>query len=208
MLPDVLTRIRSAERDANRREGSVQLLAVTKQQSPDSIQRYILSHGHFPLAEGRAQDLRDKMQVLPHAEWHFVGPFQRNKIKYFQNVTLIHSLESLWQAEAIAQYAEQWGQAPDVLLQVHNGEKQKHGFIPTEISTSLHSIRQTGLTVRGLMIMAPYEQPQQAATLFQETALRAHDLGLHELSMGMSNDFPLAIAAGSTIVRIGRSLFQ
>lgn len=203
----MLAGIRAAEQAAGRGPGRVQLVAVTKGHSAEQIRRDILSHGSFPLAENKGQELRDKVPLLPGAEWHFIGAFQRNKVKYLQHVSLIHSLEEQWQAEALAEAGLKWGRAPDVLLQVHNGEAQKHGVTPSGLPAMLRNVQATGLTVRGLMVMAPYDQPEQAARVFTDTARQAHDLGLAELSMGMSSDYAQAIAAGATLVRIGTKLF-
>lgn len=204
----MLGAIRDAEAQSGRPPHSVQLVAVSKGHSVEQIQESILRHGPFPLAENKGQELRDKVKLLPDAEWHFIGPLQRNKIKYMKGVQLVHTIEEVWQAQALAAAAEKWGHAPDVLLQVHNGEAQKHGIEPEMLAETLGQVRQTGLNVRGLMVMAPYDQPEAATRIFQETAQRAHDLGLSELSMGMSDDFPQAIAAGATLVRVGRRLFQ
>ncbi len=220
-LPEVLEEIRRAEREAGRAEGSARLVAVTKGHSLEEIGRSVLSHsalqpGGFPLAENRGQELRDKVAASatawtapewPTPEWHFIGPVQRNKVKYLGAVTLIHTIEELSQAEAIVAAAEGWGRAPAALLQVHNGEAQKHGVLPAELPGLLRGVRETGLEVRGLMVMAPYGQPGAAQALFAETRQRAHDLGLGELSMGMSDDFEEAIAQGATLVRVGRRLF-
>ncbi|MGI8748606.1 MAG: YggS family pyridoxal phosphate enzyme [Deinococcus sp.] len=225
-LPEVLEEMRRAEREAGRAEGSARLVAVTKGHSLEEIVRSVLSHsalqpGGFPLAENRGQELRDKVAASvtawtapewptpewPTPEWHFIGPVQRNKVKYLGAVTLIHTIEELSQAEAVAAAAEGWGRAPAALLQVHNGEAQKHGVLPAELPELLRGVRQTGLEVRGLMVMAPYGQPEAAGALFAETRQRAHDLGLGELSMGMSDDFEAAIAQGATLVRVGRRLF-
>lgn len=208
MLPEVLAQIAESAQNVGRPQGSVKLIAVTKGQSEEAIQRCIISHGNFPLAEGRAQALRDKMLALPEQEWHFIGPFQINKVKYFKDVALIHSLEAVWQAEAIARHATSWGKAPAVLIQVHNGEEQKHGVPKKQLADMLKTVRQIGLSVSGLMVMAPYDRPQLSKQIFEETQMRAHDLGLSELSMGMSDDFEIAIQAGSTMVRVGRRLFN
>ncbi|WP_135228753.1 YggS family pyridoxal phosphate-dependent enzyme [Deinococcus fonticola] len=206
-VPEVLAGIRAAEVAAGRVPGSVQLVAVTKGHSAEQIQQSILVHGAFALAENKGQELRDKVPLLPGAQWHFIGAFQRNKVKYLRDVTLIHSLEERWQAEALAEAAQKWGRAPDVLLQMHNGEAQKHGVSPDDLPQMLRDVRATGLNVRGLMVMAPYDQPEAAAQVFRTTAQWAHELGLPELSMGMSDDYPQAIAAGATLVRVGRRLF-
>lgn len=214
-VPAVLAAIRQAEAQAGRPPGSARLVAVTKGQDLPSIERCVLAFGAFPLGEGRAQELRDKAALRPDLEWHYIGTLQRNKVKYLRPVTLVHSIEAVWQAEAIAQAAQGWGRAPDVLLQVHNGEAQKHGLSGAELPGALREVQATGLTVRGLMIMAPEfeglgdaERDARLLALFTDTARRAHDLGLSELSMGMSGDYPLAVRAGATLVRVGRSLFS
>lgn len=214
----MLRELRAAELAAGRASGSVRLVAVSKGHSLEQIGTQILAHralqpGGFPLAENRGQELRDKVAELAEgsgetpAEWHFIGPVQRNKVKYLREVGLIHTIEELAQAEAVAKAAEGWGRAPDVLLQAHNGEAQKHGASASELPALLRSVQQTGLTVRGLMVMAPYDDPAAARRVFADTALLAHDLGLSELSMGMSDDFPEAVAHGATLVRVGRRLF-
>ncbi|EYB66877.1 hypothetical protein DEIPH_ctg064orf0045 [Deinococcus phoenicis] len=226
-LPEVLAGIRAAEERAGRAPGSVRLVAVTKGQDPDAIRGHVLRYaalqpGGFPLGEGRAQELRDKAAQMtgpdwtspesPGLEWHYIGPLQLNKVKYMRPVTLIHALEDVRQAQALADAAAKWGRAPDVLLQLHNGEAQKHGIHPQDLRSVYAEVVQTGLNVRGLMVMAPDLGDAAAATeaarqVFRDAARRAHDLGLPELSMGMSGDYPVAIESGATLVRVGRSLF-
>ena len=222
----VVQGIRAAEAAAGRPAGSVRLVAVSKGQPLESIRRAVLDHaglqaGGFPLAENRGQELRDKLaeaqnlewpeRQWPNIEWHFIGPVQSNKVKYLERVSLIHTVETLSQAQAIAQAAQKWGRAPEVLLQRHNGEGHKHGAQDSELPALLRRVRESGLTVRGLMVMAPYltpgGDPAAAGQVFRDTALRAHDLGLSELSMGMSDDYPAAIMQGATLVRVGRRLF-
>ncbi len=220
----MISGLRAAEAEAGREAGSVRLVAVSKGHALADIRSQILVHaalqpGGFPLAENRGQELRDKVAEVqqvtevekeagcPPLEWHFIGPVQRNKVKYLKAVSLIHTIETPDQAEAVARAAEGWGHAPGVLLQVHNGEAQKHGASAAELPGLLRSVTQTGLQVRGLMVMAPYDDPAAAERVFQDTALLAHTLGLSELSMGMSDDFPAAIRHGATLVRVGRRLF-
>lgn len=214
-LPEILAEIRRAEAEAGRAPGSVQLVAVTKGHPLPEIREKVLAHGLFPLAENRGQELRDKLAALgehgleaAELEWHFIGPVQRNKVKYLRGVSLIHSIEDAEQARAIADAAAKWGRAPDVLLQRHNGEGQKHGALPEALPALLREVRAAGLNVRGLMVMAPYGQPDAARRIFEGTAAQARALGLPELSMGMSDDYPAAIAAGSTLVRVGTRLFS
>ncbi|MDB5045245.1 MAG: hypothetical protein JWQ08_1295 [Deinococcus sp.] len=216
-VPEVLTHLRALEAQTGRPSGSVRLVAVTKGQPIEAIRERVLACGEHVLGEGRAQELRDKAALMsghsqqewPEIEWHFIGTLQRNKVKYLKPVTLVHGIEEVWQAEAIAQAAQGWGRAPDLLLQLHNGEEQKHGVRPEQLSAVYHQVMQTGLKVRGLMVMAPDDADEQGTLqLFEDTARRAHDLGLPELSMGMSDDYPLAVQAGATLVRVGRRLFQ
>ncbi|WP_412029352.1 YggS family pyridoxal phosphate enzyme [Deinococcus yunweiensis] len=210
-VPEVLAGLRRAEREAGRSAGSARLVAVTKGHTLDEIDMHILAHGAFPLGESRGQELRDKSTLRPELEWHFIGPLQRNKVKYLNRVTLIHTIEAVWQAEAIAQAAQGWGHAPDVLIQLHNGEPQKHGVSAHDLPATVNAVRATGLQVSGVMVIAPDmaagADPTGILRVFQETATRAHDLGLSELSMGMSADYPLAVQAGATLIRVGRSLF-
>lgn len=214
-VPEVLARIRHAEAEAGRKEGSVQLVAVTKQRSLETIRERVLAYGDFPLGENRGQEVRDKvsewaetMENAPQPDWHYIGPLQSNKVKYLERVSLIHTIENAGQAQTIAKYAEKWGHAPATLLQMHNGEEQKHGIDPKDLQRVLKQVRDIGLEVRGLMVMAPYNQPEAARRIFREAAARAHDLGLSQLSMGMSGDFEIAIAEGSTLVRVGSALFE
>ncbi|WP_261663190.1 YggS family pyridoxal phosphate-dependent enzyme [Deinococcus sp. Marseille-Q6407] len=214
-LPDILTRIRSAEARAGRPAHSARLVAVTKGHLLEEIRHKVLAHGEFPLGENRGQEVRDKVREwsetaggAPQPRWHYIGPLQSNKVKYLERVELIHTIEDVTQAEVVAEHAQKWGHAPGVLLQVHNGEAQKHGIAPGELSSVLAGVRATGLDVRGLMVMAPYDQPAEARRIFHDTAQRAHDLGLGELSMGMSGDFEIAVEEGATLVRVGSALFE
>ncbi len=216
-LNEVLLEIGRAEQSAGRPPGSVRLVVVSKGHSLEAIEQQILPHAAalpspLALAENRGQELRDKVREVstrdwPPVEWHFIGPIQRNKIKYLEAVSLIHTLENPGQAQAIAKAAEGWGHAPDVLLQLDNGEAQKHGVAAADLPALYHETVQTGLKVRGVMVMAPYGDLAAAAQVFRQAAQHAADLGLTELSMGMSDDFLPAIDAGATLVRIGRRLF-
>ncbi len=226
----MLRELRAAEVAAGRSAGSVRLVAVSKGHTLAEIRQHILAHaglqpGGFALAENRGQELRDKVAEVegadgtgtaqldwlpldwPPLDWHFIGPVQRNKVKYLKAVSLVHTIEELSQAEAVAAAAQGWGHAPEVLLQVHNGEAQKHGASVQDLPGLLRSVQQTGLKVRGLMVMAPYGDPAAAEQVFADTALAAYSLGLSELSMGMSDDFVAAIRHGATLVRVGRRLF-
>ncbi|WP_293911539.1 alanine racemase [Deinococcus sp.] len=227
-LPGVVGEIRAAEAQAGRPPGSVRLIVVSKGHTLTDIAGRIVPQAGLlgapmALAENRGQELRDKVRELeqfpewpapewpkvewPKVEWHFIGPVQRNKIKYLGRAALIHTIESADQSRALADAAARWGHAPGVLLQLHNGDAQKHGVELQELKALYHDTVETGLDVRGLMVMAPYGNPEAAARVFAEAARHAAELGLSDLSMGMSDDFAAAIAAGATMVRIGTRLF-
>ena len=212
-LPDIQKRIQRAALEAGRNPQSVRLIAVTKGHSRADIEQSVLQYGHFALAENKGQELRDKKPLFePLTEWHFIGPLQRNKIKYLEGVALIHTLESLEVALEVTRLAEKWGRAPALLIQLHNGEAQKHGVDAEEVPALLREVRALGLEVRGLMTMAPYmEGPEDSARVeadFRAAAELAQRLELGEISMGMSGDFELAIRHGSTMVRVGSALFE
>lgn len=205
----MLRDLRAAEAAAERPPGSVRLVAVTKGHTPEDIRERVLAHGAFALGENRGQELRDKREALPaDVEWHFIGTLQTNKLKYLRGVSLIHTLTRADHAAELARLAEKWEGAPDVLLQLHNGEPQKHGVQLSEAASLYHQVSLMGLRVRGVMIMAPEGDPAGAERAFADAARLAGDLGLPELSMGMSDDFPLAIRHGATLVRVGRALFS
>ncbi|GAA3997014.1 YggS family pyridoxal phosphate enzyme [Deinococcus rubellus] len=220
-LNQVLSELHAAQAQSGRPESSVRLVVVSKGRSLDAIEEKILSQASalptpVMLAENRGQELRDKVKEARErgwaerfspTEWHFIGPLQRNKIKYLEPVSLIHTLEAAWQVHAIAQAAEGWGKAPAVLIQLHNGEAQKHGVAAEDAPALYHEAVQSGLEVRGVMVMAPYGDLEAARQVFGQAARCAADLNLSELSMGMSDDFIPAVQQGATLVRIGRRLF-
>lgn len=211
-VASVLGDLRAAAEAAGREPGSVRLVAVTKGHSAADVQRCVLAHGDFPLGESRGQELRDKraeleQQVGRALVWHYIGPLQTNKLKYLRGVQLVHTLERADHAAELARLGEKWSGVPDVLIQVHNGEAQKHGVQPEHVRALYHQVSQMGIRVRGLMVMAPLGDLTAAERVFTDTARLAHDLGLSELSMGMSDDYEVAVRCGATLVRIGRALF-
>ena len=199
-----------------REPAAVRVLAAAKTMPIERI-RDALDAGQTLLGENRAQDLRDKAPQLaahsPPPEWHFIGRLQRNKVKYVVPwATLIHTVDSLDLAEAIANRAS----APiGVLVQVNTGnDAAKGGALPEQaldLAASIHAL--DGIDLRGLMTLPPWtDDPTDSLEHFQTLADlaaegRARGLPLTELSMGMSRDFHQAIAAGSTMVRIGTAIF-
>ena len=209
MIEDVLERVRAACARAGRDPRAVRLVAVTKGRSPEEIRDRVLRHGAHPLGENRVQEALEKMAALGGAEFHLIGHLQRNKVKSARGFALIHSLDSTRLADEIARHAERWGGAPPVLLEVNVArEAQKHGLAPEDAPGALRHARDAGLEVRGLMAMAPHEDPEGARRVFETLRLMRDTLGLEELSMGMSDDFEAAVEEGATLIRVGRALFE
>ncbi len=210
-LPEVLERIARAAARGGRSADAVRLVAVTKGRTLEEIQRCVLAYGRFPLGESRVQEARPKMEALPGAEWHFIGPLQRNKVKFMRPFALVHSIDSVRLAEALARRASREGWRARVLLQVNVArEPQKHGVFVEELADAVARVRELeALELVGLMTMAPYtERPEEVRWVFRELSRLADRYNLAERSMGMSGDFEVAVEEGATLVRVGRALFE
>lgn len=207
-LPWVLERIAQAAKRAGRSPSEVRLVAVTKGHSVEEIREKVLAYGAFPLGESRVQEALPKMEAL-EAEWHFIGPLQTNKAKFMPRFALVHSLDSLRLAKALNRVGEREGRPLRVLLEVNLGrEPQKHGFLEEELPEALARIRELPfLRVEGLMTVPPIAPEAVLRPLFARLSLLADRFGLKERSMGMSDDFELAVEEGATLVRVGRAVF-
>ena len=201
----IRTRIERAGGDPE----AVRLVAVTKGRSAEDC-RAAVEAGLTVLGENRVQEALPKIAAVSGAEWHLIGHLQTNKVRLLgTHFALIQSVDSLHLAEALAR---RLGQHQRVLMEVNvSREPQKHGFAP---EATVEAVRAAAglLDVRGLMGMAAAEGDPEPA--FRELArLRAESeqaLGreLPVLSMGMTGDFEAAVRCGSTMVRIGRALFD
>jgi hypothetical protein len=192
---------------AGRDPESVELVAISKLQSIDACREAVLA-GQLLLGENYAQELRDKAREVKGARWHFVGPLQRNKVKYVVGVAeLIHSVDSLPLLEAIAERAEKIEVVQRCLIQVNlAGEAQKSGCAPSELPALVAAFAaRPQVSCEGLMCIPPAEGDPAPCFAALAALGRAH--GLPALSMGMSGDFEAAIACGATLVRIGTALF-
>ena len=189
------------------------LLAVSKGQPAAAI-RALAAAGQRSFAESRLQEAAAKQQELadlPDLDWHFIGRLQANKVRpVLRTFTTIHSVDSLALAERLARIAAEEQRTPQVLLQVKlRPDPSKGGFEPQELLRDWPQLQQLApLRITGLMTIAPLAlELLERRSLFQDCAALAGELGLHELSMGMSGDWPEAAASGSTWVRIGSALF-
>jgi pyridoxal phosphate enzyme (YggS family) len=215
----VRARIAEAALRCGRHPEDVALVGVTKTVGVDRI-RELVACGVRALGENRVQEARGKVGAVPGVSWHLVGSLQRNKVKEALRLfEVIHSVDSLGLAEELSRRSVEAGagRRVDVLLQVNiSGEPQKHGVAPEETAAlAAAAVRLPGLRVRGLMGMAPLVADPEAARPYfrrlRELRDRVReavaDAGINDLSMGMTDDFEVAIEEGATVVRIGRALF-
>ena len=221
ILTDRIAAVRGRVADACRRVGrdpaGVTLVAVTKTVSPQ-VAAVAAELGLRDLGESRPQELWKKAEALPSANWHFIGHLQRNKLdRTVPLVKLVHSVDSTRLLDALDAFGRKRGSAVPVLLEVNcSGEDSKGGFAPADVPAVCEAAApRTGVTVRGLMTMAAYvDDPQATRPTFAQLrelrdALRARTgVALPELSMGMSNDFEVAVEEGATLVRVGTTLFE
>jgi pyridoxal phosphate enzyme (YggS family) len=215
----VRERIAAACARAGRPADGVTLVAVTKT-VPVGVAALMPELGVRDLGESRPQELWRKAAALPGASWHLVGHLQRNKVeRTLPLVCMIHSADSLRLLSAVEGEAGRQGRRLDVLLEVNaSREANKHGFAPEEVPALAPEInRLRNIRVRGLMTMAAYdEDPETIRTTFAlvrqlRDRLRGEVAPAHaldHLSMGMSNDFEVAIEEGATLVRLGTVLFE
>ena len=197
---------------------SVQLVAVTKTVGPERI-RQAAACGLRVFGENRVQEARAKVSEVQGVSWHLIGSLQRNKVKEALRLfEVIHSVDSVGLAEELSRRSMERGtRRAEVLLQVNiSQEPQKHGVAPEEAERVVGAVLDLqGLRLRGLMGMAPLvDTPEAARPSFRRLReLRDRleeafpEAGVYELSMGMTDDFEVAIEEGATIVRVGRALF-
>ncbi|NDG75703.1 MAG: YggS family pyridoxal phosphate-dependent enzyme [Synechococcaceae bacterium WB8_1B_136] len=192
---------------------STRLLAVSKGHPAEQV-RALAALGQRSFAESRLQEATPKQQLLADLtplDWHFIGRLQANKARpVLRQFGTLHSVDSLALAERLARIAAEEGLSPAVFLQVKlRPDANKSGFSEAELRQAWPRLRELQpLRPLGLMTMAPLGlDAGERRRLFDDCAALARDLGLSELSMGMSGDWREAAAAGSTWVRIGSALF-
>ncbi len=209
-LATILEQLRHAEQSAGRAPGSVQLIAVSKVQPLERVVA-VLEDGHRLFGENYVQEASGKWPDLrarfgPVAV-HMIGPLQTNKAKVAVELfDTIHSLDRPSLADKLASLAQTRGASPDLFVQVNTGaEPQKAGILPEALDAFVADCRRRDLPVVGLMCIPP--ESEDATPHFRMLSDMAARNGLTGLSMGMSSDFPAAIAAGATHVRVGSALF-
>ncbi|MGI6778057.1 MAG: YggS family pyridoxal phosphate-dependent enzyme [Acetivibrionales bacterium] len=215
----VRKRIARAAARSGRTPGDIGLIAVSKTVGPKIIEKAI-DEGITVLGENRVQELVKKYDTINReCIWHLIGHLQTNKVKYIiDKVKMIHSLDNIGLAKEIQKRAEKAGRMMDVLVQVNvSGEESKFGIDKRLLRDFLREISNySNLKVKGLMTIAPYAQnPEEVRPVFRElkklfidiSRKNIDNIDMEYLSMGMSNDFEVAIEEGSNILRIGRAIF-
>ena len=218
-LVEVRQRIDQAIARCKRDPSTIRLLAVSKNQSVASLEEAYQA-GQRAFAENRIQEWLDKVPALPNdCEWHLVGSLQTNKVKYLdQNVVLIHSLDRFSLLETLNAHGERLGRTWRTLVQVNIArDPAKAGLKPEEVSDFLDSVGDyPQVRVQGFMTIGALEAGTDETQGFYRDLRGLRDqlqsrkfpgVDLRELSMGMSQDFELAIEEGATIVRIGQRIF-
>ncbi len=211
-LRRVNERIAAAAHRAGRAPGDVTLVAVGKAHPVATLQA-AYDAGHRVFGENRAQELAAKSAELPaDIAWHFVGPLQRNKVRLVRpRVALLHSMD---RPALAAVWVKGPSAPPPVLVEVNVGaEPQKAGVLPEDAAALVATAITRGLEVKGLMAIPPLAyDPEETRHHFTRLAGLRDELarrwpGVVELSMGMTDDFEIAIEEGATIIRVGRAIF-
>lgn len=217
-LPDRLREIREKIDQAVARGGhgqTVTLVAVTKTHGPDAVEA-AWQAGIVDVGENRVQEALAKMlQVSVPVRWHLIGHLQRNKVKSLPDFFMMHSLDSARLADAVHDVGMKSGRPIPCLVEVNiSGEESKGGFDCDNLSAEAERLRGlSGITVRGVMTMAPLDANESMLRTVFSGARRARQIlcdaghAATELSMGMSNDYEIAVEEGATYVRLGTALF-
>lgn len=206
----------------NHSKNKSKLVVVTKTQTIDKITE-VYNCGYRDFGENKVQEFIEKYEYFKNKEinWHMIGHIQRNKVKYIiDKVYLIHSLDSIRLAEEINKRAKQIDKNVNVLIQLNiSKEESKYGILLEELDEFLEKIKGfSNLNIKGLMTMAPYySDPEETRIIFKKmhdtyTSLKNKEdvfenLKMEYLSMGMTNDYNIALEEGSNLIRVGRSIF-
>ncbi|MDD5727766.1 MAG: YggS family pyridoxal phosphate-dependent enzyme [Victivallales bacterium] len=213
----VRTRIAAAARRAGRDHAEIKLIAVSKTFPPE-VNREAYAAGQRCFGENKVQDLAMKTAVLPEdIEWHMIGHLQSNKAKAaVEKAACIHTVDSVKLLRRLDRIAGESGRSPAVLLEINiSGEESKFGADAEAVGELAEAVRAcTNIRVCGLMTMAPFGAAEKELRYIFSSLRKLRDrlqekyrLKLPELSMGMSDDFEIAVEEGATMVRVGSAIF-
>ncbi|MDQ6859541.1 MAG: YggS family pyridoxal phosphate-dependent enzyme [Verrucomicrobiota bacterium] len=213
----VRARVAAAAEKSGRKAGDVQLIAVSKKQDAEKI-RAAFEAGQTVFGESKVQEARAKIPLLPGAlHWQFIGHLQKNKVRHALPLfEFFHSIDSLDLAQQFDRIANEEGARPRVLIEVNvAGEGSKIGFSPDKVREQMEALLGlVRLNIEGLMCIPPFAPEAEDSRPYfvmlrelRDQLEREFDLKLAELSMGMSNDYEVAIEEGATFVRVGTAIF-
>jgi pyridoxal phosphate enzyme (YggS family) len=216
-LERVRAQIAQAAAKAGRPVEDIELVAISKTHDAGKV-REAIEAGHTLFGESRVQEARVKIPELPsNLRWHFVGHLQKNKIRHALPLfELIHSVDSLALAQDINRIAEEDGLHPRVLLEVNvAGEGSKFGFVPDKLRAEMESLLAfPRLSILGLMTIPPLAEEAEASRKYFVQLREVRDrlqtefhVDLAQMSMGMTQDFAVAVEEGATLVRVGTAIF-
>ncbi len=208
----VIERMGVAAEGAGRSADDIILVAVSKSKTVREI-RAVYELGHRDFGENRAREMEEKAAELPgDIRWHFIGGLQSNKARLVRPIT--HLLHSMDRPSLASAWAKGEGSPPPVLIQVNTGEEpQKSGVLAKEAESLVERALTMGLEVRGLMGIPPLEEnPEATRPHFRALAELRERISVEhprvtELSMGMTDDFDVAISEGASFIRVGRAIF-
>jgi len=216
-IKNIRQRVVSACCRVHRNPEEITIIAVTKTLSVDKIKE-VIQAGIYDIGENYVQEIRQKFVEVPDikVKWHFIGHLQSNKIKYIGNrIHMIHTVDSLSLGEQLSKWSEKNNRTLNVLVEVNTtGEENKFGVTPDETAILVKELfKISNLNVKGLMTMGPFlPDPESSRPMFRtlynlRKSLEADGFKLPVLSMGMTNDFEVAIEEGATMVRLGTAIF-
>lgn len=218
-ISEVMKRVEKAAEKSGRKLEDITVVAVTKTVEPERILKAV-DCGMLDLGENRVQELCEKYDIIgKECRWHLIGHLQTNKVKYIiDKVRMIHSVDSLELAAEIQKRAQKANCMVDILAQVNVADEETKFGIPPEQAVDF--VKQLGafpnIRVKGLMTIAPFaENPEDIRYVFRQLheilidikRKNIDNINMTYLSMGMSNDFEIAIEEGSNMVRIGSAIF-
>ena len=216
-LNRVRNEIAQAAQVSGRNITDIELVAVTKTHSAEIV-REAISAGQTLFGESKVQEARVKIPLLPsNLRWHFIGHLQKNKIRHALPLfEMIHSVDSLDLAQAIDRVAQEDGLHPRILLEVNvAGEGSKFGFKSATLRAQLESLLMLPrLSIEGLMCIPPLAEEAEASRKYfvelrelRDALEKEFEVKLPQLSMGMTNDYRVAVEEGATLVRVGTAIF-
>ena len=219
-IESIRKRIADAAKRAGRDADDIKLIAVTKTVDVDKVEEAIAA-GALDAGENKPQELARKYEVLgDKIRWHQIGSLQTNKVKYIiDKVCMIHSLDREGLAEEIDKRASKIGRVIDCLVQVNiSGEESKHGMSREEVEPFVRLVAEKypNIKIKGLMTMAPFDaERDEIRKVFRDLKVLSDEINnmnignveMKELSMGMTNDFEIAVEEGATMVRVGTAIF-